>query len=159
LEHHFSLCSPELSLFDVYYTCLLIPRLKSQSLDGDITDFLKETLPELFLANGWRLEAMDIGPSFLQWMVRIPPTIAPDDHINNIRNQSSRKILGNFTRLNRDELLKDFWAPGYLLGTGKSLFGAEDIIEFIRLNRNHYYPEDGVYNIPGSKFQVNHEKY
>jgi len=159
LERHFSLCSPELSLFDLYYTCLLIPRLKSQSLDGDIADFLKEALPELFLANGWRLEAMDIGPSFLQWLVRIPPTIAPADHINSIRMQSSRKILGNFARLNRDELLKDFWAPGYLLGSSQSLFQAEDIIEFIRLNRKHYYPDEGIYSIPGSKYQVNHSKY
>ena len=159
LDRHFSLCSPELSLFDLYYTCLLIPRLKSQSLDGDITDFLKEALPELFLANGWRLEAMDIGPSFLQWLVRIPPTIAPADHINNIRMQSSRKILGNFARLNRDELLKDFWAPGYLLGSGQNLFQAEDIIEFIRLNRKHYYPDESVYSIPGSKYQVSHSKY
>jgi REP element-mobilizing transposase RayT len=156
---HFSLCSPDLSFFDVYYTCLLIPRLKSQSLDGDIADFLKEVLPELFLANGWRMEAMEIGPSSLQWLVRIPPTIAPTEHINMIRTQSSRKILGNFTRLNRDELLKDFWAPGFLLGAGQSLFNPEDIIEFIQLNRKHYYPDESIYSIPGSKYQVSHSKY
>jgi len=158
-ERHFSLCSPEFGLVDLNYACLLIPRLKSQSLDGDITDFLKEALPELFLANGWRLEAMDIGPSFLQWLVKIPPTIAPADHISTVRMQSSHKILGNLARLNRDELLKDFWAPGYLLGSGQSLFQAEDIIEFIRLNRKHYYPDESVYSIPGSKYQVNHSKY
>jgi len=156
---HFSLCSPDLSFFDVYYTCLLIPRLKSQSLDGDIADFLKEVLPELFLANGWRMEAMEIGPASLQWSVRVPPTIAPTELINVIRTQSSRKILGNFARLNRDELLKDFWAPGFLLGAGQSLFSAEDIIEFIQLNRKHYYPDESIYSIPGSKYQVSHSKY
>ena len=158
-SRHFSLCSSDLSFFDVYYTCLLIPRLKSQSLDGDIADFLREVLPELFLANGWRMEAMEIGPSSLQWSVRIPPTIAPTEHINMIRTQSSRKILGNFARLNRDELLKDFWAPGFLLGAGQSLFNAEDIIEFIQLNRKHYYPDESVYGIPGSKYQVSHGNY
>ena len=157
--HHFSLCSTDTSMFDVFYSCLLIPRLKSQSLEGDLANFLKEMLPDVFLANSWRLTAVDIGSSFMQWLVRIPPTIAPAEHINIVRTQSSRKILSVFTRLNRDELLKDFWAPGYLLGSGQSLFSEEDINLFIQLNRKQYYPEDNGAGAPERKYQLKHNIY
>jgi REP element-mobilizing transposase RayT len=157
--HRYSLGPADPSLFNVYYACLLVPRIQSQLLDGDLANCLREEFPNIFMAYGWRLEALDIDQSYLQWLVRIPPTIAPDAHIKVVRRQSSQKVLTSFARLNRDELLRDFWAPGYLLGCGQRLLPAEDIAEFIRINRNQHYPDASLYRIHESKYQTNHGKY
>ena len=150
----YSLCSADPSLFNVYYSCLLIPRIKSQLLDGDLGNFLKEDFPKIFQAFGWRLEIFEIDRSYLQWLVRIPPTTAPARHINVVRMQSSQEILKTFASLNRNHLLRDFWAPGYLLGCGPRLLPTGDITEFIRMNRRQHYPEENLSRFPQSRYQT-----
>ncbi|HEY5271360.1 MAG TPA: transposase [Anaerolineales bacterium] len=139
---HSSLSPTDPSLFDVYYACLLVPRIRTHVLDGDCANYLRGELPNVFLAYGWRLEELIIDHSYLQWLVRIPPTIAPAAHIKVIRRQSSQMILTNFARFNRNEFLRDFWSPGYLLGGGRVLIPAAEIAEFIRINRKQYYSEE-----------------
>jgi REP element-mobilizing transposase RayT/CheY-like chemotaxis protein len=136
------------SLFDVYYACLLVPRARTCVLDGDCANYLREELPNVFLAYGWRLEELIIDRSYLQWLVRIPPTMAPAAHIKVIRRESSHIILTNFARFNHNEFLRDFWSPGYLLGGGRCLIPEADIAEFIRINRKQYYSEENLHLAP-----------
>jgi REP element-mobilizing transposase RayT/CheY-like chemotaxis protein len=139
-----SLSPTDPSMFDVYYACLLVPRVRTHVLDGDCANYLRGELPNIFMAYGWRLEELIIDHSYLQWLVRIPPTIAPAEHIKVIRRQSSQIILTNFARFNRNEFLRDFWSPGYLLGGGRRLIPEAEITEFIRMNRNQYYSEENL---------------
>jgi CheY-like chemotaxis protein/REP element-mobilizing transposase RayT len=143
-----SLSPTDPSRFDVYYACLLVPRIRTYVLDGDCANYLREELPNVFLAHGWRLEELIIDRSYLQWLVRIPPTVAPAAHIKVIRRESSHIILTNFARFNHNEFLRDFWSPGYLLGGGRSLIPEADIAEFIRMNRKQYYSEENLHLSP-----------
>jgi REP element-mobilizing transposase RayT len=153
----FFLRSVEPSLADVIYPCVLIPRLKHQSLEGEVKDYLKEELPNIFLAFGWRLESFVIDGAYLQWLARIPPTIAPATHIKIIRTQTSQGILTNFANLNRDNMLKDFWAPGYLLGSGLRLLPADAIAEFIKMNRRQHYLEENTFRVSDVNYPSNHD--
>jgi REP element-mobilizing transposase RayT/CheY-like chemotaxis protein len=130
------------SLFDVYYSCLLVPRIRTHYLEGDCASYLREELPNIFLAFSWRLEKLVVERTYIEWLVRIPPTVAPAAHIKAVRKHSSRMILSNFPSFNRNELLKDFWAPGYLLGCGQRLIPPAEITEFIRSSRRQYYPDE-----------------
>jgi hypothetical protein len=51
-----------------------------------------------------------------------------------------------------DGMITDFWAPGYFLGSGNQKISDRDIAEFIYVNRQHYYPGDGINKTPDSKF-------
>jgi CheY-like chemotaxis protein/REP element-mobilizing transposase RayT len=139
-----TLSPTEPSMFDVYYACLLVPRIKTHELDSDCASFLRSELPNIFLAYSWRLEQLVIDPTYLQWVVRIPPTIAPATHIKVIRRDSSKMILSNFARFNRNEFLRDFWSPGYLLGGGRHLIPDAEIAEFIMLNRKQFYSDQNI---------------
>lgn len=143
-----SLGPAEPSLFDVYYSCVLIPRIQTHELDDDTASFLKAELPNIFMAYGWRLEQLVIGRGYMQWVVRIPPTLAPATHIKSIRKESSQMILTNFARFNRNEFLRDFWSPGYLLGGGRHLIPEAEIAEFTRMNRKQYYSQNGLPSNP-----------
>ena len=120
----------------------IVPRINTHLLDGDCANYLKAELPKIFMAYGWRLEELIINQSYLQWVVRIPPTIAPAAHIKVIRRETSQMILANFARFSRNEFLREFWSPGYLLGGGRSLIPESEIDEFIKLNHRQYYYDD-----------------
>jgi len=132
----------ESSRFDVHYACLIVPRINTHLLDGDCANYLKAELPKIFMAYGWRLEELIVNQSYLQWVVRIPPTIAPAAHIKVVMRETSQIILANFARFSRNEFLREFWSPGYLLGGGRSLIPESEIDEFIKLNHRQYYNDD-----------------
>jgi REP element-mobilizing transposase RayT len=143
-----SLGPAEPSLFDVYYACVLVPRIQTHELEDDCASFLKVELPNIFLAYSWRLEELVINRAYMQWVVRIPPTVAPASHIKVIRRDSSQLILSNFARFTRNEFLKDFWSPGYLLGGGRHLIPEAEIAEFTRMNRKQFYSQDTLHYDP-----------
>jgi CheY-like chemotaxis protein/REP element-mobilizing transposase RayT len=145
---HSSLGPAEPSLFDVYYACVLVPRIQTHELEDDCASFLKVELPNIFLAYSWRLEELVIDRAYMQWVVRIPPTVAPASHIKVIRRDSSQLILSNFARFTRNEFLKDFWSPGYLLGGGRHLIPEAEIAEFTRMNRKQFYSQDTLHYDP-----------
>lgn len=124
------------------YVCLLIPRFKSDLLINDLARFLKEEIPEIFLAHGWRLEGIRVASQYMQWTVAISPSVSPARHIKTIRKESSRMILDNFTHFQHNGLIDDFWAPGHLLETGKQPISEQEISRFIQENRSYFYPQD-----------------
>jgi REP element-mobilizing transposase RayT len=126
----------------LYYSCVLIPRFKTHSLDNDLARFLNEQIPIICFAKGWRLEYLQIEKDYLQWIALLQPTVAPVTHIRTVRKESSTLILGNFVRMREGGLITDFWAPGYLLEPGNMKIPKADIFEFIQMNRQEYYPED-----------------
>jgi CheY-like chemotaxis protein/REP element-mobilizing transposase RayT len=145
---HGSLGPAEPSLFNVYYSCVLVPRIRTHELEDDCASFLKVELPNIFLAYSWRLEELVIDHTYMQWVVRIPPTVAPASHIKVIRRDSSQLILSNFARFTHNEFLKDFWSPGYLLGGGRHLIPEAEIAEFIRMNRQQFYSQNTLHFDP-----------
>lgn len=155
-QSSFCLGQNEPSVPGVDFACALVPRMINHHLAGDLSNFLLGDLPNLFLAHGWRLEALEIEDAYLQWLARIPPTVAPATHIKIVRNYTSQRILTSFARLERSELLQDFWAPGYLLGAGKQLLQPQEITEFIRANRLQYYSEETVGNVVSPALHTTH---
>jgi hypothetical protein len=130
-------------LSQLYYSCLLIPRFRSQLISCDLAKLLAEEMESIFLANGWRLESLIIDKHFMMWITLIPPTVAPTYHIKTIRMESSKLILQNFIKLSRDGIVNDFWAPGYFLESGNQRISDRDIEGFIQANRQQYYPTEG----------------
>jgi REP element-mobilizing transposase RayT len=145
----YSLSSDEPDFHGLYYACLLVPRFKSDRLVGDLASLLMSALPSMFLTFGWRLENVNVNDSYLQWLTNIPPTVAPSKHIKTIRVQTSTLIFRNFSFLTRNSSVRDFWAPGYLLGSGRQLLPSGEIEEFIHLNRSQYYGEIATKEIVG----------
>ncbi len=152
-EHVRESClQPAQGLSYLNYACLLIPRLKSCLIASDLAKFLNEEIPNIFLAYGWRLENLMIDKRYLQWIVRLPSSIAPSNHIRTIRRESSKMILNNFVRLSRDGLITDYWAPGFLLESGRRPIPRLEIGDFIRVNRELYYPDERIYHIPETNY-------
>ncbi len=123
------------ALYNLNYACLMIPRLPSHFLTGDLATRLSEWVPTLCIAFAWRLEYLSIRPDYLQWIVNVPPTSAPGYLMRIVRQHISEKIFNEFPRLKYDNPSGDFWAPGYVLMGGNHPHPAQLVKDFIQQTR------------------------
>ena len=121
--------------YDLSYACLLIPRFSAHYLIGDIAESLREWMHQLCISYAWRLEEISIRPEYMQWVLYVPAATPPSRCIRNLREQTSRLIFEDFPHIRRENVSKDFWAPGYLVIMGPTPHPPEMIKEYIRLTR------------------------
>lgn len=119
---------------DLRYAYVLIPRLPTHRLEGDLAEKLAAWLPQLCLAFAWRLEHLSIQPNFVQWMVSIPPDASPDSVAHTLDAHLSERIFAEFPTLQRDNPSGHFFAPGFFVST--SLPEADEVSDYIHQTRN-----------------------
>lgn len=122
------------TIWDLAYSCILVPRMPQHFLTGDIAHKLAEWLGQLCIAFGWRLEYLSILPDYMQLVVNVPPTPSPSFVMRTLRQHTSRRIFTTFNNLAEENPSGDFWAPGYL------------IMSVTVQNTTH---QDGTHYLPG----------
>ncbi len=125
-------------LYHLTYSCLLIPRFSSHRLTVDQAKLVANCMNEIYISFGWRLESLETKPDYLRWAGCIPPTIALTTHIDLIRKETSKQIFDDFPPYRQLNLSGDFWAPGYLIMSGKNAISDQLIIEFTNQSRQKY---------------------
>jgi REP element-mobilizing transposase RayT len=120
------------AVYHLTYACLLVPRLTSHYLTGDIADRVSEWIPNICVAFGWRLEYLAVRPEYLQWVVNVPPATAPGYLMRVMRQQISEKIFNDFPRLKKDNPSGDFWAPGYLIMGGSQPHPSQLVRDYVK---------------------------
>jgi len=123
------------SVYNLDYSCLLLPRFPQHLLIGDLSDRLAEWVQETCIAFGWRLEYISVRPEYLQWIVNVPPTTSPGQLMRIKRQRTSEKIFDEFPRFTKENPSGDFWAPGYLILGGSQPPQIQVIKEFIAQTR------------------------
>jgi len=121
--------------YEVSYTCLLLPKLGSHYLLGDIADQLQTILKQICISFGWHLEFFSVKPDYLQWAMRVPPSTSTTYVMHVVRKQTSIQIFAEFPHFKRENQSDDFWAPGYLIFWGAQPHPIEVIQRYIRQTR------------------------
>ena len=135
-------------VYHLTYACLLVPRMASHYLTGDMADKISEWVPIICVAFGWRLEHLAVRPDYLQWIANVPPATSPGYLMRVMRQQISDKVFASFPRLKRDNPSGDFWAPGYLIMGGTQPHPPQLVKDYIRQIRQR----QGI-EIPSSRAQ------
>ncbi|MCX6079194.1 MAG: transposase [Chloroflexi bacterium] len=133
--HRIRLESPSVSLVNLNYACLLIPRIESHYLVGDAAARLNEWVSHLCVAFGWRLEYISVRPDYLQWIARVPLNTAPGYVISTIRKHTSERFFTEFPRFLSDNPSKEFWANGFVVQGGSQPHPQKLIRDFIKQTR------------------------
>ncbi len=118
------------------YFCVMIPNNPNQFLARDISDRLGFILPQLHIANGWRVTSLSIRPLFMMWQVSLPADTSPVEAVNEIRRRTTSHLYTNFTELLNNNDQNDFWAPGYLIMSGSLAPSNSLINDFIKRTRS-----------------------
>ena len=125
--------SPE--SYDLSYTCLLIPRFPSHILRGDLANNLPKWLGQICVSYSWRLGFTNVNPEYLQWSIRVSPSVPPGYIMHLSRNETSTSIFEHHPRFKKENLSRDFWAPGYLVILGSRPHPPQMVEQYIRLTR------------------------
>ena len=121
--------------YDLAYACLLIPRFDTHKLRGDIVGRLPGWLQQLSISHAWRLEYVKVRAEYLQWILRVPPSVPAAFIIRAVRKHTSMQIFEDFPRFKRENLSNDFWALNYLVTSGTNPHPNELIEKFIKMTR------------------------
>jgi REP element-mobilizing transposase RayT/CheY-like chemotaxis protein len=133
------------AIYNLSYACLLVPRLTTHYLTGDLAAFISENLPQICVVFGWRLEYLSVRPEYLQWIVNVPPSTSPGHLMKIIRRQTSEKVFDEFGRLKKENPSGDFWAPGYLILGGTQPHPPQLVRDYINQTRQR----QGIYRPRG----------
>jgi REP element-mobilizing transposase RayT len=135
VAHRILLESPSVSLVNLSYACLLIPRFEHHHLVGDAAARLNDWVPQLCVAFGWRLEYISVRPDYLQWIVRVPLNTAAGYVINTIRKHTSDRYFNEFPRFRSENPSGEFWARGFIVQGGSQPHPQNLIRDFIKQTR------------------------
>lgn len=124
------------ALYNLSYVCVLLPRLPSHYLTGDLATRLSEWIQQLCIAFGWRLEHISVRPDHLQWIVNVPPVTSPSYLMRIMRQHTSKRVFGEFPRIAEENPSGDFWAPGYLIMGSSQPAPAQLLKDFIQQTRS-----------------------
>ncbi|HVN56565.1 MAG TPA: transposase [Anaerolineaceae bacterium] len=118
------------------YTFILVPRLPTHYLTGEVARQLSESLPKFCQDFGWKLEGLSVRPNFLQWSLKLPRGTTPDSAAKIVRLQTSRRLFEAFPPLQAESTsTTQFWAPGYLILSGVQTASPQLVREFITQSR------------------------
>ncbi len=123
------------ALYNLTYSCLLIPRFGSHQLTNEREKQIAACIKNIHTSKGWRVELLKVTPEYLLWESNFPPNITPSKHIEIIRKQTSRLMFDNYPTFKKENPSGDYWAPGYLIIGGKNAISDQLISAFIRQNR------------------------
>lgn len=123
--------------YELSYACLIIPRFSTHILKGDLVPDLQRWMVQVCVSFNWRLDALEIQPEYMQWLLTVPAAIPPAHFMRLIRAHTSRGLLTEYPRFRRENVSTDFWAPGHLVIVGSRPHSQHMISEFIRLTRQH----------------------
>jgi REP element-mobilizing transposase RayT len=123
------------ALYNLTYSCLLIPRFGSHQLSNEREKQIAECIKNIHTSKGWRLEVLNVQPEYLLWESNFPPNITPSKHIEIIRNETSKLVFENSPMLKKENPSGDYWAPGYLIIGGKNAISEQLVLAFLRQNR------------------------
>jgi REP element-mobilizing transposase RayT len=119
--------------YNLSYTCLLIPRATIM-LKDELAKQLPHWLNQVCAANDWRVDFINVSPDYLQWGLRVAPSVQAGQFMKEIRLRTSETALARFESL-RQENAGDFWAPGYLVVLGARPHPKEMIEQYVGMSR------------------------
>jgi REP element-mobilizing transposase RayT len=121
--------------YDLSYTCLLIPRLPSCQLNGELTERLPQCMRQICDQYKWWLEFVSLDPDYFHWGLRVVSSTQISQFMQVIRQKTSEMILSTFEHIRNENSANDFWATGYLVVLGSRPLSKEMIEQYVRMSR------------------------
>jgi REP element-mobilizing transposase RayT/CheY-like chemotaxis protein len=125
------------SLYDLSYTFLLIPRLSTTSLTGDLKTRLEHWLAMLADACDWQTKSIRVELDHVEISLACPPADSPEKIARSLIDETSEKIFAEFPRLAADHAKRPgaFWSPAYYVITPARPLTPEEITAFVEYQR------------------------
>ena len=91
-------------VYNVNYHIVWSVKYRKAVLEGDIDEYLKETLRQIAADKGFAIHTMEVMPDHAHLFVSAPPKLSPSYIVKMLKGISGRKLL-----MENPELRKQLW--------------------------------------------------
>lgn len=105
------------SVYYLQYHFVQCVKYRKKVLDGEIIDFLKETIRRI--SNNFGVDVLEIGVDrdHFHMIFKAKPTLEMPKYFNAIKTISSREIRRNYPQVKEQLWNGKLWSPSYFLAT------------------------------------------
>ncbi|MEK7311036.1 MAG: IS200/IS605 family transposase, partial [Chloroflexota bacterium] len=125
------------SLYDLSYTFLIIPRLPTTLLTGDLKNRVEGWLLSIAAAYDWQTQAIGVEPDHVEISLGCLPTDSPESVVKALILETSDKVLIEFPRLAASHAKRpgNFWAPAYYVVAPGRPRSPDEVSAFVEYQR------------------------
>ena len=93
---------------------ILVVKYRKQLLQGEVGDFIKESILEISRRSDFSVEEIEIDKDHVHILITISPKYSISQHMRNIKQMTNHRVWLEFPALkNQFWLEKTFWSDGY----------------------------------------------
>ncbi len=118
------------SVYDIKYHIVWITKYRKPVLRGDVDDRARELIREICKAQNVEIIKGHISRDNVHLFVSVPPHLSVSKLVQSVKGKSSRKLMMEFKRLNRQFWGQHIWARGYFVASSGNVTD-EVIIKYI----------------------------
>jgi putative transposase len=134
------------STYDLKYHLVWITKYRKAVLRGEIALRVRELIRQTCQTLDVYIVSGHVSPDHVHLLVSVPPHVAVSDLVQRLKGRSSRRLLEEFTELNRQFWGRHLWARGYFaVSTGNVT--DEIIQQYIEAHGEKPPDDSGNFNI------------
>ena len=135
------------TVYDLKCHVVWITKYRKPVLRGEVAVRLRELVRQTCASLDVFIESGHVAPDHVHLLLSVPPELSVSELMQRIKGRSSRKLLDEFSDLNRQFWGKHIWAGGYFAASSGNVTD-EIIKQYIESQGQHFPPPgDGNFNI------------
>jgi len=132
------------SRYDLKYHFVWVTKYRKKVLTGEVGLRVRELVREVCRTNEIEILQGSVSVDHVHVLLSCPPNLSPSKIMQYIKGKSSRKLMAEFTHIQKQYWGRHFWARGYFVASSGNITD-EAIAEYIQ-NQDGTEPSDGDSN-------------
>ena len=131
--------------YDIKYHFVWVPKYRKRLLTGVRQAYMKYLLKRVAVEWEMAIVEMEVMEDHVHLFVEAPPRLSPAQIMNVVKSVTAREMFGKFPEIRRVLWAGELWADGYYVATVGDKVTAEAVRRYIRGQRQHDLPHDGLF--------------
>ena len=132
------------SRYAIKYHFVWVTKYRKSVLYGEVGNRMRELVIEICKSNDIEILSGHVSSDHVHVLLSCPPNLSPSKIMQNIKGKTSRKVMMEFSHIQKTFWGRHLWARGYFVATSGNVTD-EVIKEYIRLQEKAE-PGDGGNN-------------
>lgn len=128
------------SVYDLKYHLVWITKYRKPVLRGAVGQRVRELVRQSCAQLDVQILSGAVQPDHVHLLVSVPPHLSVSELMQRIKGRSSRKILQEYSEMNREFWGRHFWARGYFAASSGNV--TDEVIKQYIESQGRIPPED-----------------
>jgi putative transposase len=128
------------TVYDLKYHIVWITKYRKPILRGEVAKHLRELVRQTCATLEVYIVSGHVALDHVHLLVSVPPNLAVSDLVQRLKGRTSRRMLEDFTELNRQFWGRHLWARGYFVASSGNV--TDEVIKQYIESQDKNFPAD-----------------